>query len=288
LLTAMDIERDELRFVFKFIDKDASGDVDYEEFSNMMHQMRTRDSKTTLAFLKLSVMELRDEMQDNFDKLRDQIVEQIAVSVGGKDRAQQQPRPPPVVPQNPEATMVPKSNLEAFVAPLVNRPPVTQQVTEVFGGGGIEPSWRQATLTEPQAGCSLPGAFASLQSHGSPGLDELAATRAAWTKEQVQSEFRALLEALQQVLQETLVDINPAARPGGAHPIASFSASPPSSPAPLAPFSKDDDQLHHSHYGATPPGRNADPQRNGNSLGYETSQWRVPRSDDEPYDRSRI
>mmetsp|Transcript_72291 Transcript_72291/g.182278 ORF Transcript_72291/g.182278 Transcript_72291/m.182278 type:complete len:724 (+) Transcript_72291:112-2283(+) len=61
-LNIMDIQREELKAVFKVLDTDGSGDVDYKEFCDQLHQIRTRDTRTMLTFLKLAVNEVQEEV----------------------------------------------------------------------------------------------------------------------------------------------------------------------------------------------------------------------------------
>mmetsp|Transcript_72348 Transcript_72348/g.194912 ORF Transcript_72348/g.194912 Transcript_72348/m.194912 type:complete len:442 (-) Transcript_72348:312-1637(-) len=62
LFELMDIRRDELGAVFKVLDTDGSGEIDYREFCEQLHQIRTRDPRTMLTFLKVSLTELKEEM----------------------------------------------------------------------------------------------------------------------------------------------------------------------------------------------------------------------------------
>jgi len=58
LLRTMDVERDELKSVFKLLDEDGSGDVSYDEFCASLHKIRTRDPKTMVMFMRLSLQEM--------------------------------------------------------------------------------------------------------------------------------------------------------------------------------------------------------------------------------------
>jgi len=62
-LHMMDIQRDELKAVFKVLDRDGSGDVDYAEFCDQLNQIRSRDTRTMLTFLKLAVHEVKEELE---------------------------------------------------------------------------------------------------------------------------------------------------------------------------------------------------------------------------------
>jgi len=63
-LQLMDIQREELKAVFKVLDQDGSGDVSYLEFCDQLHQIQTRDTRTMLTFIKLNVSELRARIED--------------------------------------------------------------------------------------------------------------------------------------------------------------------------------------------------------------------------------
>jgi len=75
-LQMMDIEKDELKAVFKVLDKDGSGDVDYKEFCDQLHQIRTRDTRTMLTFIKLAISDLKDEL----DTVKTSLVDRDIVS----------------------------------------------------------------------------------------------------------------------------------------------------------------------------------------------------------------
>jgi len=50
-LTAIDIDREDLATVFNILDKDGSGDIDYTEFVDQLHKLRTEDQHTLIIFI---------------------------------------------------------------------------------------------------------------------------------------------------------------------------------------------------------------------------------------------
>mmetsp|Transcript_159649 Transcript_159649/g.291326 ORF Transcript_159649/g.291326 Transcript_159649/m.291326 type:complete len:645 (+) Transcript_159649:68-2002(+) len=58
-LNAMDLKKQDLVAVFEILDKDGSGDVEYEEFVSELHKMRSSDSHTMLVFIKHYVTDLQ-------------------------------------------------------------------------------------------------------------------------------------------------------------------------------------------------------------------------------------
>merc|ERR1719210_376653 len=75
LLRAMDIQKDEIKSVFKFLDRDSSGGVDYAEFCDQVHRIRTQDTRTMLAFLKLTMSDLKEETSSGFRALAGQLAQ---------------------------------------------------------------------------------------------------------------------------------------------------------------------------------------------------------------------
>jgi len=68
-LQLMDIQREELKAVFKVLDQDSSGDVSYTEFCDKLHEIQTRDTRTMLTFIKLNVSEVRQRIEDMLDEI---------------------------------------------------------------------------------------------------------------------------------------------------------------------------------------------------------------------------
>merc|ERR1719296_562146 len=124
----------------------------------------------------------------------------------------------------------------------------------------------------PEAAGVWSDSFEGLR-HGSLGLDGLAAVKSAWTKENIQSEFRVLLHALQQVLQETLADLSPTEGACSVRPLV-----PCSYPANrFTTTHRNDDRG-----GATQPTCNSDSEGYEGGPGFEPSQWRLERPVEEP------
>merc|ERR1711879_704386 len=52
ILDIMDITREDLRLVFTIMDKDQSGDVNYEEFVEQLETMKNQNSHTLIVFIR--------------------------------------------------------------------------------------------------------------------------------------------------------------------------------------------------------------------------------------------
>jgi hypothetical protein len=61
-MLAMDICEGDLETVFAILDKDKSGEVDYQEFVKEMQQLRSNDSHTMLVFIKQYVKNINDQL----------------------------------------------------------------------------------------------------------------------------------------------------------------------------------------------------------------------------------
>jgi len=59
LLKSMDISRDDVRIVFNILDQDSSGDIDYVEFVDQLHRLKSQDEHTLLIFIMHYVKELQ-------------------------------------------------------------------------------------------------------------------------------------------------------------------------------------------------------------------------------------
>mmetsp|Transcript_134937 Transcript_134937/g.262781 ORF Transcript_134937/g.262781 Transcript_134937/m.262781 type:complete len:372 (-) Transcript_134937:53-1168(-) len=73
----LDIRKKELGDVYKMLDTDGSGDVSYIEFCEQLHHMRTSDTRTMLGFIKFSIVEVRDrvnELKDTCSRLSDKVL----------------------------------------------------------------------------------------------------------------------------------------------------------------------------------------------------------------------
>jgi len=59
MLKSMDISRDDIRMVFNILDQDSSGDIDYVEFVDQLHRLKSQDTHTLLIFILHYVKELQ-------------------------------------------------------------------------------------------------------------------------------------------------------------------------------------------------------------------------------------
>eukprot|EP00928_Gymnodinium_smaydae_P080612 TRINITY_DN6427_c0_g1_i1.p2 TRINITY_DN6427_c0_g1~~TRINITY_DN6427_c0_g1_i1.p2 ORF type:complete len:298 (+),score=78.87 TRINITY_DN6427_c0_g1_i1:1338-2231(+) len=65
-LRVMDIKRDDLQMVFNILDSDGSGDVEYKEFVDQLHKMKSHDVHTLIVFVKYYVIQILDETRRGF------------------------------------------------------------------------------------------------------------------------------------------------------------------------------------------------------------------------------
>jgi len=80
LLKLMDVEKDELKSIFRLLDQDGSGDVSYDEFCDQLHKIRTRDTRTMVMFMKLTLQELKVSVETNLEVSRTQIQEKTEMN----------------------------------------------------------------------------------------------------------------------------------------------------------------------------------------------------------------
>lgn len=58
-LQLLDVPHEEVSLLFKVLDKDGSGDIDYAEFTEQLYRMKTDNSHTMLVFIKFLTTEIR-------------------------------------------------------------------------------------------------------------------------------------------------------------------------------------------------------------------------------------
>jgi len=63
LMEAMDISSDDISFVWGILDADGSGEVNYQEFSEELFKMKTKDTRTMVLFIKYHVTEMRNDIR---------------------------------------------------------------------------------------------------------------------------------------------------------------------------------------------------------------------------------
>lgn len=59
----MDVQRDDIRTLFEVMDDDLSGNVDFTEFVNVLHRIKTVDTSHMMVFLQHSMKELNNEQR---------------------------------------------------------------------------------------------------------------------------------------------------------------------------------------------------------------------------------
>jgi len=72
-LRVMDVRREDMETVFNIMDEDGSGDIDYTEFAEQLHKMKSHDAHTLLVFIKFYVTEIRRKLSEQIKLLEDEI-----------------------------------------------------------------------------------------------------------------------------------------------------------------------------------------------------------------------
>merc|ERR1719436_1851487 len=70
-LKAMDITKEDMTVVFNIMDKDKSGEIDYNEFVEQLYKMKSSDAHTLLVFIKHYVTEVRANVSSQMTLLKD-------------------------------------------------------------------------------------------------------------------------------------------------------------------------------------------------------------------------
>lgn len=70
LMKRMDIERDDMRTIFRALDADASGEVDYVEFCHQLGTCKKRDQLMLSTLTRYAVMEVRALIEGEVMKAR--------------------------------------------------------------------------------------------------------------------------------------------------------------------------------------------------------------------------
>jgi len=65
IMKTMDVTYEDMRVVFNILDKDKSGDIDYDEFVSQLHKMKSNDSHMMLTFIKHYTKRMHDDMLHN-------------------------------------------------------------------------------------------------------------------------------------------------------------------------------------------------------------------------------
>lgn len=85
ILQAMDINKEDIHVVFSILDEDRSGDVDYKEFAQQLHRLKTDDSHTLLFFIRHYVAEISRNVSQELLLLRSGLVNEIHSAVGATE-----------------------------------------------------------------------------------------------------------------------------------------------------------------------------------------------------------
>jgi len=77
MLKVINIERKDLPMLFKIMDDDDSGTLDYGEFAETVHKMKSSESWTTFTFLKMQMMDLKAGTEAGLAKMRGEIMSKL-------------------------------------------------------------------------------------------------------------------------------------------------------------------------------------------------------------------
>merc|ERR1719215_194627 len=68
IMKLMDIGREEMDICYEIMDHDKSGAVEYKEFVQQLHTMRTYDEHTLLIFVRHTVDVIREQVEEQYLK----------------------------------------------------------------------------------------------------------------------------------------------------------------------------------------------------------------------------
>eukprot|EP00928_Gymnodinium_smaydae_P087884 TRINITY_DN72072_c0_g1_i1.p1 TRINITY_DN72072_c0_g1~~TRINITY_DN72072_c0_g1_i1.p1 ORF type:complete len:599 (+),score=143.13 TRINITY_DN72072_c0_g1_i1:209-2005(+) len=77
VLQSMDIQKEDMETVYEILDEDKNGHVNYEEFADQIHKMKTSDSHTMLVFIKHYVLEIRAKLSQQLKAVESDIYDTI-------------------------------------------------------------------------------------------------------------------------------------------------------------------------------------------------------------------
>merc|ERR1719506_1634304 len=68
-LSSMDVQREDISSLFNILDDDGGGSVEYDEFVDQLHKMKTQDSHVVLVFIRGHVKEIKTMMSSQAARL---------------------------------------------------------------------------------------------------------------------------------------------------------------------------------------------------------------------------
>merc|ERR1719210_1355288 len=77
IMELLDIDSEDLECVFSIMDKDRSGDVSYQEFTECLYKMKAQNSRTLLLFIKHYTLEIRRTVMEELDLVRNSVATQL-------------------------------------------------------------------------------------------------------------------------------------------------------------------------------------------------------------------
>jgi len=134
----MDIEREELAFMYGVLDVDRDGQLTHSEFSSQMYNWKAKDVRTLLMFLKSDILDTRHTLQKQFDILRADILEKR-----GEDRSEI----PAVLCQQRSAVSAPQC-LRTLSSPVLLGAATAERAYNVCSDGDsleavLQPPWSE-------------------------------------------------------------------------------------------------------------------------------------------------
>lgn len=129
MLKIMNIEKSDVPMLFAIMDDDQSGDIDYNEFANTVHKMRSSEAYASFTFIKHEIREVRAHTDKVINDLKAEIVQLVNAVTNAGSNPTSLPASYPEVPVKSLATIEESDTVPALPAELTNA---------VASGAGLE------------------------------------------------------------------------------------------------------------------------------------------------------
>jgi hypothetical protein len=80
-MSSMDVQREDISSLFNILDEDGSGHVEYDEFVDQLHKMKTQDAHVVLVFIRGHVKDIKVTLANQADQLK-QVEERLSTYEG--------------------------------------------------------------------------------------------------------------------------------------------------------------------------------------------------------------
>jgi len=68
IMTMMDVQQSEIESIFKMLDSDGSGVLDYEEFCDELIELQSQDARMTMALIRFNILDVRTFLEQSLEK----------------------------------------------------------------------------------------------------------------------------------------------------------------------------------------------------------------------------